>query len=99
MIVFHNDEDLYLDQEEMEEFCKNNDIVLAFQSTAVYLDLAKDLDAMGPLPFFKSKVIGSQAAYDYLKLKLIETRGEEFTEKITEEIESAIQKEKDESAR
>lgn len=99
MIVFYNDEELYLNQAEMEEFCQNNEVLPALQSTAIYLDLAKELDAQGPMPFFKSKVIGSQAAYDYLRLKLIEAKGEEFTQLAIKEIESAIQKEKDESAR
>lgn len=98
-IIFYEDEDHHLNEEGMVTFLKKSSrqIAEAFQSTAVYLDLAKELD-MGVLPFFKTKIKGSQAAYDRLKSELIERVGEEKTLEIEEQILTAIQNEKDESA-
>jgi hypothetical protein len=98
-IIFYEDEEHYLNEEGMNLFFKRSSRQLAeaFQSTAVYLDLAKELD-IGTLPFFKTRIEGSQAAYDRLKLELVERVGEEKTLEIEEQVLTAIQNEKDESA-
>ena len=99
-IVFYEDEELFLDESTLLVFFKKSSrqIAEAFQSTAVYLDLARDLDKKTPLPFFKSKIDGAQLAYDRLKLELSERVGEEKVSEIEEQVLTAIKKEKDESA-
>lgn len=99
-IVFYEDEEHYLDEPALLNFFKKSSRQLAeaFQSTAIYLDLAKDLADESPLPFFKSKIESSQLAYDRLKLELSERVGEEKVAEIEEQVLTAIKKEKDESA-
>ena len=100
-IVFYEDEEHYLGEETMVAFCRKTSRQLAdaFQSTAIYLDLAMDLAKGSPLPFFKSKIEGAQHAYDRLRSELAERIGEEKTQEIAEQIKVAIKKEKDESTR
>jgi hypothetical protein len=93
-IVFYEDSELYLGEKEMSAFCQRSSRQLAeaFQSTAIYLDLALDLAKGSPLPFFESKINGAKLAYDRLQSELVDRIGEE-------KIKVAIKKEKDESAR
>lgn len=98
MIVFDGDEEIYANVEEMEEICKRGDALTLFQTTAVYLDFVKEMNKEKGLPFLKSKEIGSQAAYDYMKIRLAEITSEEFMTAVVEQIDLAIKKEKDEPA-
>lgn len=100
-IIFYEEEEHYLDETSLQVFFKKSSrqIAEAFQSTAIYLDLAKDLGKKTPLPFFKSKIDGAQLAYDILKVELAERIGEEKVQEIEEQVLTAIKKEKDESAR
>lgn len=99
-IIFYEEEEHYLEETGIQAFFKKSSrqIAEAFQSTAVYLDLARDLDRKTPLPFFKSKIDGAQLAYDRLKLELSERVGEEKVSEIEEQVLTAIKKERDESA-
>ena len=99
-IVFYEDEEHYLEEQGLLDFFKRSSRQLAeaFQSTAIYLDLAKELGTKTPLPFFTSKIEGAQSAYDRLKLELSERVGEEKVTEIEEQVLTAIKKEKDESA-
>lgn len=99
-IVFYEDEEHYLDEPALLLFFKrgSRQLAEAFQSTAIYLDLARDLAKNSKLPFFLSKIEGSQLAYDRLKLELSERIGRDKTQEIEEQVLTAIKLEKDESA-
>jgi hypothetical protein len=99
-IIFYKEEEYYLDEKELLLFFKKSSrqIAEALQETAVYLDLAKDLDSTTQLPFFKSKVEGAGLAYERLKLELADRIGEEKVLEIEEQVLTAIKNEKNESA-
>lgn len=97
-IVFYEDEEHYMGETAMRLFCDKSarQLAEAFQSTAIYLDLAKDLSNGSALPFFEDKIKGAEAAYERLMTVLNDRIGEEKTQEIAEEIKVSIKKEKDE---
>jgi hypothetical protein len=99
-IIFYEDEEYLLDETSLLGFFKKSSRQLAeaFQATAIYLDLAKELGEKTPSPFFESKTSASQLAYDRIKIELTERIGEEKVLEIEEQVLTAIKKEKDESA-